>query len=318
MRGSRWVAMVLGILGGLLSGSEAAEKITVGLTSLSPAAAPLYLTRDKGFFEAEGIEVTIPIFKSGTENAQAVLAGEVQIAKGSSELFNIRKAGQDTRFFWGVANIMPFKLYAKPEIKSGQDLRGKRLAVSKFGAQSDTLTRMALKHFGVEPIREAAILQVGSTPARYAAMKAGAVDATLMWFPHTLLADKEGYRNLLDLSVLISDWPYMAFYAKADYLKARRELVIRFLRAYRKGLAYATANPAEAVATVARTLKYEPSVAEAGWKEFAPTMPADGRLPIKGMEFLIQEERETTKEPLTLTAPDLVDTTFVDHFKRSQ
>jgi ABC-type nitrate/sulfonate/bicarbonate transport system substrate-binding protein len=177
---------------------------------------------------------------------------------------------------------------------------------------------MALKHFGVEPIREAAILQVGSTPARYAAMKSGAVDATLMWFPQTLLADKEGYRRLLDLSVLITDWPYMAFYAKADYLKAKRDLVVRFLRAYRKGLAYATANPTEAVAMVAKTLKYEPVIAEAGWKEFAPTMPADGRLPMKGIEYLIQEERETTKEPFTVTAPDMVDTSFVDQFKRSQ
>lgn len=318
MRRSGWVAAVLGILAGQLSVPAAAEKITVGLTSLSPAAAPLYLARDKGFFEAEGIEVTIPIFKSGTENAQAVLAGEVQIAKGSTELFNIRKAGQDARFFWGVANIMPFKLYAKPEIKSGQDLKGKRLAVSKFGAQSDTLTRMALKHFGIEPIREAAILQVGSTPARYAAMKAGAVDATLMWFPQTLLADKEGYRKLLDLSLLITDWPYMAFYAKGDYLKANRELTIRFLRAYRKGLAYAIANPAEAVAIVAKALKYEPAMAEAGWKEFAPTMPPDGRLPMKGMEFLIQEERETTKEPSTLTPTDLVETSFIEHFRRSQ
>jgi NitT/TauT family transport system substrate-binding protein len=297
---------------------EGADKITVGLTSLSPAAAPLYLTKDKGFFEAEGIEVTIPIFKSGTENAQAVLAGEVHIAKGSTELFNIRKAGQDARFFWGVANIMPFKLYAKPDIKTGQDLKGKKLAVSKFGAQSDTLTRMALKHFGVEPMREAAILQVGSTPARYAAMKSGSVDATLMWFPQTILADKEGYRRLLDLSVLISDWPYMAFYAKADYLRARRDLVVRFLRAYRKGLAYAMANPNEAVATVAKSLKYEIPVAEAGWKEFAATMPADGRLPMKGIEYLIQEEKETSKEPFSVTAPDLVDTSFVDQFKRTQ
>ncbi len=318
MRRSGWVAAVLGILAGQVGVAAAAEKITVGLTSLSPAAAPLYLARDRGFFEAEGIEVSIPIFKSGTENAQAVLAGEVQIAKGSTELFNIRKAGQDARFFWGVANIMPFKLYAKAEIKSGQELKGRRLAVSKFGAQSDTLTRMALKHFGVEPIREAAILQVGSTPARYAAMKSGAVDATLMWFPQTLLADKEGYRKLLDLSVLITDWPYMAFYAKADYLKANRDLTIRFLRAYRKGLAFAVANPAEAVAAIAKALKYDPTVAEAGWKEFAPTMPPDGRLPMKGIEFLIQEARETTKEPLALTAPDLVETSFIEHFRRSQ
>ena len=64
----------------------------------------------------------------------------------------------------------------------------------EFGAQKDYLARQALRPFGIEPIKGAPILQIESTPARYAAMKAGAVDATIMWFPQTPVAEA-GYRG---------------------------------------------------------------------------------------------------------------------------
>src|SRR3989304_4615252 len=217
--------------------ASAAEKVTVGLTSLSPSAMPIYVAKEKGFFEAEGLDVHIPVFRSGTENTQAVIAGEVQIAFGSiTEVFNLKKAKLDGRYFWGISNFMPFRLYAHPSIKSAQELKGKKLAISNFGAQSDYLTQFTLRHFGVEPIKEAAILPIGSPPARspalqppprpagaepikeaailpigspparYAALKSGRVDATIMWFPQTLLAEKDGFKMLVDLNDLLPDW----------------------------------------------------------------------------------------------------------------
>lgn len=112
--------------------TAAADKVVVGLTSLAPAAMPMYAAQGKGLFQAEGLDVQIVVFRSGTENTQAVLANEVQIAFGSfTEVFQVKKAKQDARWFWGVANFMPFRLYARAEIKTARDLKGKKLAVSR-------------------------------------------------------------------------------------------------------------------------------------------------------------------------------------------
>ncbi|MBI4241650.1 MAG: ABC transporter substrate-binding protein [Candidatus Rokubacteria bacterium] len=313
----RLLALVVAL--GLVSGAGpgiTAEKVTVGLTSLSPAAMPIFVARDKGFFEAEGLEVTTPVFKSGTENTQAVIAGEVHIAFGSiTEVLNLRKAKLDGRYFWGISNFMPFKLYAHPSIKSPLELKGKKLAISNFGAQSDYLTQFTLRHFGVEPIKEAAILPIGSTPARYAALKSGRVDATIMWFPHTLIAEKDGFKMLVDLNDLIPDWGYLGYYAKIEYLKSRRETVLRYLRAHTRAIREVNANPQLGIEMLKKHLKYDQAVAEAGYKEFVKSFAADGRLPVKGFEFLLAEEEKAGKLKEKLAVADLIEEEFVKTFR---
>ena len=295
----------------------AADRLVVGVTSLSPGTMPLYVAKEKGFFEAEGLAVELPVFRSGTENAQAILANEVHIGIGNiTEVFGIRKAGQDARFFWGVANLMPFKLYARPEIQSAKDLKGKKLAISKFGAQTDYLTQHTLRHFGIEPIKEAAILQIGSTPARYAAMKAGAVDATIMWFPQTLVADKEGFRRLADLADIFPDWSYMGYHAKGEYLRTQRDRVVRFLRAHTRGLEEVQRNPETGIGILQKYLKYDRAVAEAGYREFSKALAADGRIPVKGIEFLIDEEFKAGNVKEKFRAADLTDATFIEQFAK--
>ncbi len=299
--------------------ASAADKITVGLTSLSPSAMPIYVAKEKGFFEAEGLEVQIPVFRSGTENTQAVVAGEVQIAFGSiTEVFNLKKAKLDGRYFWGISNFMPFRLYAHPSIKSAQDLKGKKLAISNFGAQSDYLTQFTLRHFGVEPIKEAAILPIGSTPARYAALKSGRVDATIMWFPQTLIAEKDGFKMLVDLNDLIPDWGYLGYYARSDYLKNHRETVIRYLRAHTRGVREVRANPQAGIEMLKKYLKYDQDTAEAGYKEFVKSFAEDGRLPIKGFEFLLGEEEKAGKLKEKVSVADLIDESLVQHFRSSR
>ena len=295
--------------------AAAAERLVVGITSLSPGTLPLYAAKEKGFFAAEGLAVEAPVFRSGTENAQAILANEVHVGIGNiTEALNIRKAGQDAHYFWSVANPMPFKLYARPGIQSPRDLKGKKLAISRFGSQTDYLTQHTLRHFGVEPIKEAAILQIGSTPARYAAVKAGAVDATIMWFPQTLVADREGFRRLADLAEIFPDWSYMGYHAKAETLRAQRDRVLRFLRAHRRGLEEVQRNPEAGIGILQKHLKYDRAVAEAGYREFSRALAADGRLPSKGIEFLIAEELKAGNLKEKLGLADLTDTTFIQYF----
>jgi len=293
----------------------AQERIRVGLTSLAPTTLPVWVAKRQGYFQQEGLLVEPIVFTSGTINSQAALAGEIDIALGSgTEVFTIRLAGEDARFFFGISNFMPFKLFVNPSIKTPADLKGKRLAVSRFGAQSDFLTRYAISKLGLNPATDVTILQIGSTPARYAALKAGAVDATIMWFPQTLVADREGFRRLADLAEIFPDWSYMGYYAKGEHLRAQRDRVLRFLRAHNRGLQEVQRNPETGIGILQKHLKYDRAVAEAGYREFSKALAADGRLPSQGIEFLIDEERKAGNLKERLSLADLTDTTFIEHF----
>jgi NitT/TauT family transport system substrate-binding protein len=285
----------------------------VGLTSLAPTTLPVWVAKRQGYFQQEGLLVEPIVFTSGTINSQAALAGEIDIALGSgTEVFTIRLAGEDARFFFGISNFMPFKLFVQPSIKSAAELKGKKLAVSRFGAQSDFLTRYAISKLGLNPARDVTILQIGSTPARYAALKSGSVDGTIMWFPVTLIATNEGYRMLADLNDIITDWPYLGYYAMARVLKERRDKVTRYLKAHVKALEWLRANPSGGVKVLVDDVKISPEYAEAGYKEFMKSFAFDGRIPAKGFDLLM--ESEAKKLAGKYKVGDFIDESFHKEF----
>ncbi|MGH7772116.1 MAG: ABC transporter substrate-binding protein [Candidatus Binatia bacterium] len=296
--------------------AQAQERMRVGLTSLAPTTLPVWVAKRQGYFLQEGLAVEPVVFTSGTINSQAALAGEIDIALGSgTEVFTIRLAGEDARFFFGISNFMPFKLFVHPNIKSPSDLKGKRLAVSRFGAQSDFLTRYAISKLGLNPGKDVTILQIGSTPARYAALKGGSVDGTIMWFPVTLIAINEGYRMLADLNDIITDWPYLGYYAMASALKNRRDKVVRYLKAHVKALEWLKANPSGGVKVLIDEVKIAPEYAEAGYKEFMKSFAFDGRIPVKGFELLMESEGPKLKGKFK--AADFIDESFHKQFAKN-
>lgn len=293
------------------------ERMRVGLTSLAPTALPVFAAKRQGFFQQEGLFVEPIVFTSGTINSQAALAGEIDIALGSgTEVFTIRLAGEDARFFFGISNFMPFKLFVNPSIKTASDLKGKRLAVSRFGAQSDFLTRHTIAKLGLNPAKDVTILQIGSTPARYAALKGGSVDGTIMWFPVTLIAASEGYRMLADLNDIITDWPYLGYYAMANVLKDRRDKVVRYLRAHVKALEWLKANPSGGVQVLKDDIKIPAEYADAGYKEFMKSFAFDGRIPVKGFDLLMESESTKLKGKYKVT--DFLDESFHKQFAKTK
>jgi ABC-type nitrate/sulfonate/bicarbonate transport system substrate-binding protein len=123
---------------------------------------------------------------------------------------------------------------------------------------------------------------------------------------------------LVDLNDIIPDWGYLGYYGKADYLRSRREAVLRYLRAHTRALRELRANPELGIETLKRHLKYEPAVAEAGYKEFIKSFAEDGRLPLKGFEFLLNEEAKAAKLPEKLAVADFVDEEFVKAFRAAR
>lgn len=310
------VGLLLSLLLVSITQSIAQERVRVGLTSLAPTALPVFAAKRQGFFQQEGLFVEPIVFTSGTINSQAALAGEIDIALGSgTEVFTIRLAGEDARFFFGISNFMPFKLFVHPNIKTPADLKGKRLAVSRFGAQSDFLTRYAISKLGLNPGKDVTILQIGSTPARYAALKGGSVDGTIMWFPVTLIATNEGYRMLADLNDIITDWPYLGYYGMANVLKDKRDRVVRYLKAHVKALEWLKTNPSGGVKILIDDIKIPAEYAGAGYKEFMKSFAFDGRIPIKGFDLLMESESAKLKGKFKVA--DFIDESFHRQFAKN-
>ena len=291
--------------------SPSQGKIIVGLSSVNVAFLPVYVTEAKGFFKDEGLDVLLVLFNAGATNLQALIGGDVQIM-GSAfvETIGGRAAGVDVKNFWGVCNIMPFQLYSQPEFKSMKQAKGKRFAISRFGSLTDFLTRATLRHFGVDP-KDVTILQIGSTPARFAALTAKGVDASIVWFPVTEIAKAQGYNKLLDLKEVFPEWPYETFAAKESYLAKERDQVIKFLRAFQRGVKYTRDNKGEAVKIMQKYVKMDPAYAPAGYDEYRDSFPLNGQIAEKVIPVVIEQEYETGRIKKKITLEDMVDRSFI-------
>jgi NitT/TauT family transport system substrate-binding protein len=286
-------------------------KIIVGLSSVNVAFLPVYVTEDKGFFKSEGLDVLLVLFNAGATNLQALIGGDVQIM-GSAfvETIGGRAAGVDVTNFWGICNLMPFQLYSQPTFKSMKDAKGKRFAISRFGSLTDFLTRATLRHFNIEP-KEVTILQIGSTPARFAALAAKGVDASVVWFPVTEIAKSQGFNKLLDLKEIFPEWPYETFAAKESYLRKEKDQVTKFLRAYQRGVKYTHENKDDAVRIMKKYVKMDPAYAAAGYDEYRDSFPLNGQIAEKAIPTVIEQEFEGGRLKKKVTVEDMIDRSFM-------
>jgi hypothetical protein len=116
--------------------------------------APMNYAVQKGIFKKYGLDVTLAYIDAGTTLSQAVVGGSVGIAQnGYSPAAAAAVAGADVVFIGGISNQLPFQLVVKGNIKSAADLKGKKLAISRFGASSDIAATYALRHLGTEAHR---------------------------------------------------------------------------------------------------------------------------------------------------------------------
>ena len=205
---------------------------------------------------------------------------------------------------------MPFELYSHANFRSIKDAKGKRFAISRFGSLTDYLTRATLQHAGVDP-KDVTIVQVGSTPARFAALAAGAVDASVVWFPVTEIAKAQGYRKLFDLKDIFPEWPYETFAARETWLNKERGEVVKFIRAYQRGVKNTLDSKDDAVKIMLKYVKLDPAYAPAGYDQYRNTFPLNGAIAEKPISTVIDQEFENGRIKRRVTVEEMIDRSFM-------
>jgi NitT/TauT family transport system substrate-binding protein len=296
----------------LLAASRPGEaRIVIGLSSVNIAFLPVYVAQEKGFFKDEALDVQFVMFNAGSTNLQSLMGGDIQMM-GSAfvETLGGRAAGYDVKNFWGICNLMPFELYSTANFRSLKEAKGKRFAISRFGSLTDFLTRATLQHHGVDP-KEVTILQIGSTPARFAALAAGAVDASVVWFPVTEIAKGQGFRKLFDLKDIFPEWPYETFAARESWLAKERNDVIKFLRAYQRGVKHTWDSKDDSVRAMRKYVKIDPAYAPAGYDQYRTSFPLNGAIAEKVIPTVIDQEFENGRLKRRITVDEMIDRSFM-------
>jgi NitT/TauT family transport system substrate-binding protein len=223
---------------GLLSGGAKvfAQPIKVAYAALVAGQVAVWLAKDGGYLSKRGIDADL-IYIPATTATQALIAGEIQLAQvtGVSTAGAIL-SGADVRIIASVQNKLAGSIYARPEIKSPEQLKGKRLGISRFGALSDTAVSIFLEHYGLKRGTDVAVIQMGGLPEVITAMERGAIQAGFANPPQTIRARHLGMKELFDLNSLGIDLQQTCLTATTKYLREHRPVVKSFVEAYAEGL----------------------------------------------------------------------------------
>ena len=169
---------------------------------------------------------------------QSLIAGDIQFATqdGVATLTaNLR--GANIYFVGGMINTFPVPhSFAAPRSRRRRILRGKKIVISRYGSSSDTAARAAVEKYGLKPDKDVIILQGGGQSERFAALKAGVVDAAIVSPPLNLAGRQLGFNEVIDLSDSGVPYAHQLIVATKDFLDRNPDLTMRTLRALIEGL----------------------------------------------------------------------------------
>ncbi len=225
------------LLIGLGAAQEKPMRLNLAYSSISASQAIVRVIKDAGIFQRSGLDANVIFIGGGTGVIQALLAGDVPIAIVSGEPSILaRLQGAETLILAGLVNIMDFSIISAPEVKRPQDLKGKKIAVSRFGSSTDFVARYALQKWGLIPAQDVALLQVGSQPDRFTALKGGAVQAAVVGPPAEIIARRTGFNELITAEQLNLAYPNTCVVTTASAISRNEEIIRRAMRAFVEGI----------------------------------------------------------------------------------
>jgi NitT/TauT family transport system substrate-binding protein len=293
-----WKIIVLSFV--LLPGVPAlvsAQKLVVGYSGVTAIQAPFWVMKDAGYFKQEGLDADLVYIASSSTMAQAMLAGEVAVSTANSQaVVDTGLQGGDLVAVGAFVNFVALYIIAAPEIKSIQDLRGKPVGVTRFGATTDFGIQMLLKKYGLEPVRDVPIIQIGGVPELAAALSKRSIYAAAMSYPMGLVAQQAGMKLLANLAKEEIPFVHQGITTTGKFMRERRAHAKALVRAYGKAVHFMYTRKEESKAILSRYTKVtDPTMLEGTMQyayEFVEKIPL-----VKREAFQVTLDESAKKNP---------------------
>jgi NitT/TauT family transport system substrate-binding protein len=233
-------------------------RLKTSYSALTANMAAYWLAKDSKIFEKHGLNVDVVLIESGVTTVQALTAGETQIAMGGGTVaVSSNLAGSDIVSIASIESRLPYALLSQKDIKTIDQLKGKRLAISRFGSASDLAARLILQRYGLVADKDVTILQTGGTSTRLSALHKRSVDATILTPEFFTLAKKAGFTILADPTQYEIPFPQLEVITSRAFIKSNADVATRYLRAIIEGIYAVKNNPEPSIRALGKYLKID-------------------------------------------------------------
>jgi NitT/TauT family transport system substrate-binding protein len=215
----------------------AAERIRIGYSSISGAYTPIWVAHEGGYFAKENLQDDIILIPSGTQLAQVTVAGEIDVGSmnGSSAMAAALQ-GADLKIIGNSGNKMIFSLFVRPEIKTVEGMKGKKIGITRYGSAPDISIRYALKKYNINPDKDLTLIQLGFMATVAAGLQGGSIEGGVVSPPTQFAVEKAGFKELINITDMDFAFPNPSLVAVGSIIKSRPDVINRFMRAYARGV----------------------------------------------------------------------------------
>lgn len=208
-------------------------RLNAGYSAISADQLPAWVAKETGIFAKNGLDVQLIFFTGGTTAILALVSGDVPITQVSGPgLVNSALAGSDSVFVAAGMTSLNYVLMGKPGIKTGDQLKGGTVAISRFGSATDTIARFALKKIGLTPGKDVTLVQVGSGPDRLSAIFTGRVTSAVINPPSSFLAEKKGLAIVADVAKMGLVFQHTGVGTTRKFIRDHTDTVRRYVKAH--------------------------------------------------------------------------------------
>jgi len=295
--------------------ASAQTVVKMGYSGAGVAQSLYNIIEKAGLWTKYDLDVKAIYFNNGAITAQAFVGGDIDVTDSNvPTMLNLKASGaMDVRIIAGWMNRIPMSFLARKNIKSPADLRGKRIAISRFGASSDFVTRLLLRYWKVDPEKDTAIIQSGGNDAlRIAALVAGHIDAALIGtYDLPKILETGCCVNLADLDDLPIEYARFGVIVPVSALKSRRDIFRRYLSALVEGIYFFKTRPELPISVLKREGIKD---AEGGYKKIVKVL-IDFPVPDEKAVQTALDSIGTPKSKLA-QAKDYIDSSLLEEIKR--
>ena len=279
------------------------EKVRIAIATSSMAFLVPFVAKDRGLYLKYGTDVELIQMRPNIAMA-ALLSGDIDYVELIGSIIRSAAKGLPVRAISTSIKAPFFSFVAQNKYQTMKDLKGALIGLTSIGGTNHISTRLTLKQFGLDPEKDVKLIAIGDEKLMYDAFKIGRVDAVVIAPPFSVQLKREGFPLLAHTAQHVTI-PFSGLGTTIERIKGNRAQIKKLLKAEIEALRYIQANAAGTTDVIRKRFKMDEKLARESYDVVVDAFSRDGRVPLDGVDILLQIEKDAKQIPLTIT-PQMV------------
>jgi NitT/TauT family transport system substrate-binding protein len=287
-----------------------ADKVRIAIATGSLAFMVPFVAKDRGFYLKHGSDVELIQMRPNISVA-ALLSGEIHYIELIGSAIRSAARGLPIRAISTGIRAPFFSIIGQNKYKSIKDLKGAVIGLTSIGGTNHISTRITLSKLGLDPDKDVKFLAIGDEKVMFDAFKAGRADVVVLAPPFSVQLKREGFPVLAQTARHVTI-PFSGLGTTVERIQNNRAQIKRVLKAEIEALRFIQANAAGTTEVIRKRFNMAEKLARESYDVVVESFSRDGRVPLDGVDILLQIEKDQKLIPANVTPQMVVEQSLVD------